>query len=153
MSDGQRFTLRCAVYLMPLRGDKILLARRFNTGWMDGKYSLIAGHINGNESITDAVIREAFEEAKIKIDKKDLEKATVLHRKSGDLEYIDFFFVIKKWDGEPTIGEPDKCDALDWYEINSLPESTLPYIKQALGNFQKKIPFAESGWDQKEELL
>ena len=113
---------------------------------MDGMYSLIAGHLDGGESVSDAMIREAFEEGRMKFDKKDLEPATVLHRKSDEFEYIDFFFVIKKWVGEPEIGEPDKCDALTWFPIDNLPDNTLPYIKEALKNYKNQIPFSESGW-------
>jgi hypothetical protein len=39
MSIKDRFKLSSATYLIPLRGDEILLSRRFNTGWMDGMYS------------------------------------------------------------------------------------------------------------------
>jgi 8-oxo-dGTP diphosphatase len=140
--------LRCAVYLFLLKDDQILLSRRFNTGWMDGKYSLIAGHIDGNETVFDAMIREAFEEGKIKIDKKDLEPATVLHRKSLEMEYIDFFFVAKKWVGEPSIGEPEKCDDLSWFSLDALPENLLPYIKDAFDNYKNTTPFSSSGWDK-----
>jgi len=84
----KRFTLRVAVYIILIKGEKVLLSRRFNTGWMDGKYSLISGHIDGNESISKAMIREAKEEIGIKIIKKDLIPITVLHRKSG-IEYMD----------------------------------------------------------------
>jgi ADP-ribose pyrophosphatase YjhB (NUDIX family) len=147
MSDTQRFLVRSAVYLIPLKENKVLLSRRFNTGWMDGMYSLIAGHLDGNESVTTAMIREAYEEAKIVMTKNDLEPTTVLHRKSLDQEYIDFFFVTKNWEGEITIGEPDKCDDLSWYEIDNLPENTLPYIKEVLSNYKNKIPFSESGWE------
>ncbi len=31
-----RFMLRAAVYLMPIKDGQILLLRRYNTGWMDG---------------------------------------------------------------------------------------------------------------------
>ena len=58
----EKFTLRAAVYLIPIKGNKVLLSRRYQTGWMDGKYSLIAGHIDGNESVFTAIIREASEE-------------------------------------------------------------------------------------------
>lgn len=146
MTASERFTLRSAVYLIPVRGNEILLSKRFNTGWMDGKYSLISGHLDGNETVTDAIIREAFEEAKIKILAKDLEPATVLHRKSDDQEYVDFFFITKIWEGEPSIGEPDKCDELKWCEIDDLSDNTLPYIKEALNNYRNKIAFSESGW-------
>jgi 8-oxo-dGTP pyrophosphatase MutT (NUDIX family) len=142
----KRFTLRCAVYLFVFKNDKILLLRRFNTGWMDGKYSLIAGHIDGNETVFEAMIREAFEEARIKIDIRDLEPATVLHRKSTDQEYIDFFFVARKWEGKPVIGEPNKCDDLKWFPLNALPNNLLPHVKQALDNYNNKVPFSVSGW-------
>ena len=135
------------MYLFVFKDDKILLSRRFNTGWMDGKYSLIAGHIDGNETVFAAMIREAFEEGKIKINKQDLEPATVIHRKSTDQEYIDFFFVARKWKGEPTIGEPNKCDDLRWFPLNALPDNLLPHIKQALDNYNNKVPFSVSGWN------
>ncbi len=133
---------------MPIKDNKILLLRRFNTGWMDGYYSLVAGHLDGNESVTEAMKREAKEEALIDIDELDLIPATVLHRKCPDVEYIDFFFVITKWQGEISIGEPEKCDLLDWYSIDDLPEKTLPYIKEAILNYKEKRAFSGSGWVQ-----
>ena len=145
--SSQRFTLRSAVYLFPFRGRKLLLMRRFNTGWMDGMYSLISGHLDGKESVTDSMIREAYEEAKITLTRDDLKPATVLHRKSPDEEYIDFFFVDTTWKGTPEIGEPDKCDDLSWFDIDNLPSNTLPYIKDALHNYKKNNPFFEYGWE------
>jgi len=139
--SSERFLIRVAVYLMLLKENKILLARRFKTGWMDGEYSLIAGHIDGNESVSRAMIREAQEEAGIKIKRSDLELATVIHRTCpGQEEYIDFFF------GSPAITEPEKCDDMSWFLLNKLPKNLLPYIKEAIGNYQGKIPFSESGW-------
>jgi len=144
---SERFLIRSAVYLILLRNDKILLARRFNTGWMDGSYSLIAGHLDGNESVSKAMIREAKEEAGITINKKDLLPATVIHRCYPDQEYIDFFFVAKKWTGIPAIKESDKCDDMSWFSLNELPENLLSYIKEALDNYQNKTAFFESGWE------
>lgn len=146
--SNERFTLRAAVYLILIRDGKTLLARRFNTGWMDGNYSLIAGHLDGKEKVTDAMIREAYEEAGIKIAKEDLKSVKVLHRNSSDnQEYMDFFFIAEKWEGEPTIKEAEKCDDMSWFLINDLPENTLPYIKDVIGNYTDGIPFIESGWE------
>lgn len=141
----ERFTLRSAVYLILIKNNKILLSRRFNTGWMDGKYSLVSGHLDGNESVSQALIREVFEEIKIKISKKDLIPATVIHRTS-DMEYIDFFFLVKKWEGTPITGEPDKCDKLEWFPLSNLPDNLLPHVKEAIENYKKGIPFFEVGW-------
>ena len=145
--SNERFTLRAAVYLILIRDGKTLLSRRYKTGWMDGKYSLIAGHLDGKEKVSDSMIREAYEEAGVKVAKKDLKPVKVLHRNSGDQEYIDFFFLAEKWEGEPTVKEPNKCDNMSWFPINALPENTLPYIKDVIENYKDGIPFIESGWD------
>jgi len=131
---------------LPIKDNKVLLSRRFNTGWMDGKYSLISGHIDGNETVFQAMVREAWEEAGLKIKIKDLIPATVIHRKS-DVEYIDFFFVVKKWQGTPTIKESNKCDDLNWYPLDNLPKNLLPFIVKALKNYQNKTAFFVSGWN------
>jgi 8-oxo-dGTP diphosphatase len=144
----ERFSLRAAVYLILLKDDKILLSRRFKTGWMDGSYSLISGHIDGNEPVNTAMIREAFEESGIKIAKENLIPATVLHRHSTDQEYIDFFFVVKEWTGEPEVKEVNKCDDMSWFSLTNLPKNMLPYIKEAIQNYQHNIPFSESGWEK-----
>ncbi len=60
-----RATYRAAVYVIPKRGDEILLFRRFNTGFGDGQYSFPAGHVEEGESVTATAIREALEEAGI----------------------------------------------------------------------------------------
>lgn len=144
---SERFLIRAAVYLILLKGNRILLCRRFNTGWMDGKYSLVAGHLDGGESVSRAMIREAKEEAGIVVKKKDLVPATVIHRVYPEQEYVDFFFVTKKWVGNPTITESNKCDDMSWFSLNKLPDNLLPYVKRAISNYQDKTPFFESGWD------
>ncbi len=146
MSD-ERFTIRSAVYLIPIKNGKVLLSRRFKTGWMDGKYSLIAGHLDGNESVFDSMTREAFEEVGIKVSKKDLKPVKVVHHKEPDTEYMDFFFTTDKWNGEPRIMEPDKCDDLNWFPIDNLPENILPHVRRVIETYKNNIPFFEYGWD------
>ena len=58
-----RFRLIPEVYLLLLDGDRILLLRRYRTGYEDGNYGLVAGHVDGNEPASAAMVREAAEEA------------------------------------------------------------------------------------------
>ncbi|MDZ8089199.1 MAG: NUDIX domain-containing protein [Nostoc sp. DedQUE12b] len=59
------FKLIPASYLILIKDEKILLIRRFNTGYEDGKYSVVAGLGDGNETFVQAVVREAKEEVGI----------------------------------------------------------------------------------------
>lgn len=145
--NNERFTLRGATYFLLIKSGKILLQRRFNTGWEDGKYTLISGHLEENETVKQAMIREAREEAGIIVKSKDLHVVHTMHRKSNNLEYIDFFLIAEKWQGTPRIIEHDKCDDMQWFPLNNLPRNTLPYIKQAIGNYSNKIPFSELGFE------
>jgi len=77
----ERFTLVPASYLILIRESKILLLRRFNTGYEDGKYSMVAGHLDGNETVIQTIIREAREEAGVELQAQDLEVVHVMHRK------------------------------------------------------------------------
>ena len=52
---------------------KILLSRRYQTGYEDGNYGLPSGHVDGGETIRDALTREVFEEVGVRIDKNNLE--------------------------------------------------------------------------------
>ena len=143
-----RFMVRATVYLILIQKKNILLLRRFNTGWEDGNYSLISGHLDGKESVIQAMIREAKEEAGINIKKKYLQVVHTMHRKSKEnLEYIDFFLTSERWEGDPKITEPDKCDEMKWFRLDRLPKNVLPHVKQAIEGFQRDIVFSEFGWD------
>ncbi|HRO64782.1 MAG TPA: NUDIX domain-containing protein [Candidatus Dojkabacteria bacterium] len=73
-----------AVHLLLIKDDKVLLSRRFNTGYHDGDYSVPAGHVDEGETATQSMVREAMEEIGIKILLQDLKYSTVMHRYSDD---------------------------------------------------------------------
>ncbi len=149
MSDKERFRPFVAVHLFFIRDGKVLLQRRFQTGWQDGNYGVIAGHIDGNETIRHATIREAKEEAGIEVANDDLYVVHTLHRMAENKkEYIDFFLTTEKWEGEPQIMEKDKCDDLQWFPLTALPENMVSYVRSGLEKYLAKEPFSEFGWPQ-----
>ena len=134
-----------AVHLFFLKDDKILLLRRFQTGYEDGNYSVVAGHVEAGETVTQAAVREAQEEAGVMLQPKDLQVVHVMNRKSND-ERVDFFVVVKAWEDEIRNREPDKCDDLAWFLLNSLPANMIPYVRFAIENYQKGLLYSEFGW-------
>ncbi len=143
----EKFKLIASVYLFFRKEEKTLLLRRTNTGYEDGNYSLVAGHVDGNEAMTFAAAREAKEESGVDIDPNDLDLKVVMHRIGND-ERIDFFFESKKWKGEITNTEPNKCSDLSWFDISNLPDNTIPYIREAIECYRKGIFYSEFGWDK-----
>ncbi|NGX52953.1 MAG: NADH pyrophosphatase [Candidatus Anoxychlamydiales bacterium] len=141
-----------ASYLVLKKRRKILLLRRFNTGYEDGKYSMIAGHVDENESFSQAVIREACEEADIVIKKEDLQVIHIMHRfaressKQELSQRIDVFFQTSKWEGKIKNVEKNKCDDLSWFDIDKMPLNIIPYIQNVIENIKKNIFFSEYGW-------
>jgi len=145
----ERFKSYVAVYLIPIKDGQILLSRRYNTGYQDGNYSLVSGHLEGRETTKQGIIREAREEANIIVSPEDLEVVHVMHRLSPlspNREYFDIFLKAKKWTGEITNMEPDKCDELKWCELSDLPVNVVPEVKLALENIKNNLFYGEIGW-------
>ena len=137
--------LPVAVHIFLLRENHVLLLQRANTGYEDGNYSVVAGHLDGQESVTQAAIREAYEEVGVHLRPTNLAVVGVMHRLSND-ECIDFFLAATEWDGTLANQEPDKCSELRWCALDTLPTNTIPYVHAALENFRQGVWFAEFGW-------
>lgn len=136
-----------ASYLVLVQGDQVLLARRANTGYFDGHYSVPAGHVEMGETFTQALVREVAEEVGIRLNPLDARVVHTMHRKAEDgSERLDTFFVVKEWTGEIENREPEKCDDLSWFPLAELPDNTIPYIKIALAHIQAGVSYSEFGW-------
>jgi 8-oxo-dGTP diphosphatase len=133
------------VHLFFFREDQILLLRRFNTGYRDGEYSVPAGHLDGDETVMAAAVREASEEVGLQLDVDNIIFSSVMHRKE-DEERVDFFVCVQAWKDNPFNNEPDKCDELVWTDFKSLPENTVPYVRKAIENHLNGVVFDEFGW-------
>lgn len=128
----ERFKCMIAVFLMLIRENngetEILLQKRKNTGYMDGKYDLSSsGHLEQNESLKQALVRETREEIGIEIKEEDLELVNIFHENQSDIstEYLMITFRTSKYVGTPTIMEPHKNEELLWVNINNIPENMI----------------------------
>lgn len=150
--DHKQYPL--AIHIFFKKDNQILLSLRANTGYEDGKYSVVAGHVEAGESIIEAGIREAKEEAGVDITPFHFKIVGSMHRKSDD-ERIDYFAVVDNWKGEPHNCEENKCGGLEWHPINNLPHNIIPYIKFAINktfNGNTDFWYEEYGWNTYYEL-
>lgn len=113
---------------------------------MDGQYGLPSGHLEQGETVKEALVREVKEEIGIELDETNLNFYHVMHRnKKGaeDRDYVDFFFKVEYWVGEPTNCEPDKCAHIKWFDLDELPHNIVPNVKAAIQYYRSKLIFSE----------
>jgi 8-oxo-dGTP pyrophosphatase MutT (NUDIX family) len=133
------------VFLLLEQNQNYLLYLRNHTGYDDGLFSLVSGHVEPNENAKLAMKREAHEEIGIQIQQKHLKLVHVMHRKT-DRENIDLFMKCLHWDGKITNKEPKKCSQLIFRPTNNLPKNICPYIVTVFNNLKKRKLYSEFGW-------
>lgn len=145
----ERHKIVVAVYAIIIKNGKILLSLRENTGFMDGWYSLVAGHVEADETVDEAMLREAKEEANIVV--KSMKLGTVMFRKGidGRDDYMDFFFIIDDYEGDIINKEPQKCGELKFFNITNMPNNVLNYVSKAVDNTLKGIPYDNFIFEEK----
>src|SRR5262245_58163529 len=128
-------------------GDEILLVRRCNRGFGDGRLSRVAGHVEPGESVTQAALQEVSEEVGLTLSRDGLLVVGVMHRRSRE-ERVDFFLAYRLGDWEePVNREPEKCSELVWASQASLPDDTIAYVRAGIVNFRNGVWFQEFGWE------
>lgn len=142
-NNKKRFQFLVAVHAFFIKDDQVLLLERANTGYMDGHFSVPAGHVDGGESIWQAMRREIKEEVGVEVHDKH-QPIHVMHRSNSPTEErIDYFFLIENWQGKLKVGEPEKCSQIKWFNLWQLPENIIPYIDFALKQVQDGVLFSE----------
>ena len=147
--DVDRFRLSVAVYGVLVQDQRVLLMRRAGSGYRDGQLGLPAGHLDGDEDVVRALIRELREEVGVAVDRRDVQLGVVVHTRAedeNDSEYLHLFFRVAAWDATPVIAEPDKCSELVWADLNDLPDDVIDYVARALDALRRGEPLVLFGW-------
>lgn len=141
-ATGGRFTVPVDVHLILLRnspkGQQVLLTRRSGPVYAAGLWHLPSGHLDGaHEDVVDGGLRELREETGVVAGRTDVRGAlTVHHRAPAGGARTGVFLVVVDWQGEPEITEPDRCDAMDWFGWDALPEPMVAYCRAGLDTYR-----------------
>jgi ADP-ribose pyrophosphatase YjhB (NUDIX family) len=136
-----------AVHLFLLRGERVLLLRRANTGFADGMWSVPAGHVERGETVVAAAVREAREEVGLVLEPASVRVVGVMHRRGAEEERVDFFLACDLGGGvEPRNAEPHKCSELAWADPRSVPPDLVPYVRAGLESLTTGRWYQEHGW-------
>lgn len=145
-SIDDRFKLIPEVCLVWIRNGKVLLLRRSNTGWQDGKYCFPSGHGEEGETMREGCAREAVEEIAVELDPKSLIFLHTQYRWNKEHARVGFYFAPSTEVGEPRNAEPDKHDDMQWFLLDHLPDMVAPF-RAALDAIQRGETYSEFGWE------
>ncbi len=128
-----RTASRIAVLAL-LKDDKVLLLQRsVDAAWMPGAWHVPGGRVEAGESVHEAAVREILEELGVEVAVEDLEFSGVVSYDKTDGEDADTFqFVAQRWQGEPSIMEPHKHQAMQWFTVNALPTNIPQHSRELL---------------------
>ena len=141
-----KLNFRVAINLVLVQDGKVLLMRRANTGWNDGMYALMGGHVEDGENPFHTVVREAKEELGIDIEMQDIKP---LFTMSVNPDHIYLYFGCEKYSGTIVNNEPEECDDIKFFSIDNLPQNVISADKKALQEiyFNSDSKFSTFGYE------
>lgn len=111
---------RVGVGVMVLKDGKVLLGKRKGSHG-DGEYAFPGGHFEYGETFEVCAQRETFEETGLRI--KNVRFQCVANVMFYMPKHYVHVGMTADWEsGEPTVLEPEKCEAWDWYSLDDLPQ-------------------------------
>ncbi|MER6847672.1 NUDIX domain-containing protein [Streptomyces flaveolus] len=135
------------LYLERPDGTVLLGLRHPDSAFAPSTWHLLAGHCEQENAIA-CLIREAQEEAGLRISRQDVELVHVIHHidKAGDRPRMGLFFRARTWSGEPELREPDRCTQWKFWDPAALPDNLVSYTRVAIGKIQNGELYSETGW-------
>ena len=142
MKDSTNDQLRplhaVVVHCVLVKDAKVFLLRRQNSGFADGYFALPGGYWEEGESLTDAVVRECFEECGVELETPRLLTVMTYRREGGGAltQGVNFVFTCDKFSGQPHVAEPERFDAADFFDMQAPPNPLIPWTAELLLNFE-----------------
>ncbi|MFG3153933.1 methyltransferase, FxLD system [Streptomyces sp. NPDC048219] len=135
------------LYLERPDGTVLLGLRHPSSAFAPSTWHALAGHCEQENAIA-CLIREAREEAGLRIERRDVELVHVVHHidRAGDRPRMGLFFRARAWSGEPELCEPDKCTQWKFWDPTALPDDLVPYTRTAIEGIRNGKLYSETGW-------
>lgn len=150
LSGGGRTVLNgigVHLYLEDADGEVLLGLRHPDSAYAGSMWHFLAGHCEQESALT-CLVREAHEEAGLRIEPGDVELVHVVHLVDtpGGQPRMQMVFRARRWSGVPELREPDKCTGWRWWPPNGLPAQTVPYTRAAIEGIRAGRRYTEMGW-------
>ncbi|GHB54911.1 hypothetical protein GCM10010377_52640 [Streptomyces viridiviolaceus] len=135
------------LYLERPDGTVLLGLRHPDSQFAPSTWHVLAGHCEQESAIT-CLIREAHEEAGLRIRPQDVELVHVVHLidRAGDQPRMGLFFRAQTWAGEPELRKPGKCTQWKFWNPGALPDDLVPCTRVVFESIRAGRLYSETGW-------
>lgn len=143
-----RVAMAAHIWLRNEAGE-MLVIRRTGTTYLGGFWSVPAGHVEADETVAQACVREVGEEVGVRLAVDDLRFALVQQKTGRDgEERVDFFFEASlPLRQRARIASRREVSDMAWVRPTCLPEPFAPYVRAALDAQQGSAAFSTWGFD------
>jgi ADP-ribose pyrophosphatase YjhB (NUDIX family) len=114
-----KYKVNVSVCLMLMNEDNVLLLRRCNTSYENGKYEFPSGHIEEKETLIEAAAREALEETGVTVDINNIQFVGCVDNNTSG-KHINILFKANKYYGEPKLIDGEESDDITWKKLTDL---------------------------------
>ena len=130
--------------VMVLKEGKVLLGQRHvdpekASSLMNGEgtWTMPGGKLDFGESFEEGAKREVMEETGVSIEAKDLEVISVTNDMVPTAHFVTIGMLLKVYDGEPKVMEPDEITKWEWFPLDALPTPIFPPSLKILKNYEE----------------
>lgn len=131
-------TPRVGVGVLVCKDDSILLGQRKT---FDGKefWSVPGGHLDWMETFESCGKKEVRRETGLEVEEIEFLTATnnLSQGEKRSTHSVSIFMIAQYISGEPTITDPEKCLAWQWFKRSDLPNNMSVWMKQMVAKTEK----------------
>jgi len=125
---SERFMTRQAVFVIVYNDKNEILLQQRDKEYLRGYWDFPSGHVEYGEDLRIAAARELIEETGISANPEDL-RLVHIDQYFMEVDYVNYVFELRKWQGKPQILEPEKCSAMDWFAPDVLPKKCVNAVR------------------------
>jgi 8-oxo-dGTP diphosphatase len=119
---------------------RVFLAKRGpKAGNERGLWEFPGGAVEFGETLKAALAREIREEYAIAIEVEALLTVTDHILPDEDQHWVSPSYICRIVEGTPVIVEPEKCSAIGWFSLDSIPEDLTVVTRHDLGLYREYI--------------
>lgn len=142
---GQTAT-RIAVLAL-IEDDRVLLLQRSSdSAWMPNVWHVPGGHVESDETVQEAAVREIAEELGVTVAVEDMVfQGVVVYDETNGNAVDTFQFCAYRWSGEPRLLEPHRHRAMEWFQVDKLPDNITQHSRVLLASDRPVYVYAVDG--------